>query len=75
MDECKPLPGDSIWFRFGELTFSASRASHRTAAAQGLTLLHFSAQCKHISWDTFSCMVFPRPIRRGSRVGDQNGLG
>jgi len=30
----------------------APRRHHRVAAQQGLTLVHYSAQRKHILWDT-----------------------
>jgi len=43
---------------------------------QGLTIVHFSAQRKHIWWHMFRCMVFPQSIKQGE-IGrcDQAGLG
>ena len=67
-------------------TAARHRASERSAAAaattgdaddQGLTLGHFSAQRKQISWDAFGELCIRQSIRqgRGTRVGDKYGLG
>jgi hypothetical protein len=37
------------------------------AAAQGLTLVHRSAQRKHILWDTLGALVLPSLSDRGRR--------
>jgi hypothetical protein len=40
---------------------------------QGISLVHFAAQRKHILWDTFGAWFFPSLLDRRTRVGDQNG--
>jgi len=43
---------------------------------QGLTLVHFSAQHKHVLWDNVGCMIIPQSIRQGDTGRcDQKGLG
>jgi tRNA(Phe) wybutosine-synthesizing methylase Tyw3 len=55
---------------------SASRAAGRKGGEwQELTLVHFSAQRKHISWDTFGAWLSRSLLDRGTRVGDPKGLG
>jgi hypothetical protein len=47
-------------------------------ARQGLTLVHFSAQRKHILLDTMGCMISPQSITQGDTGRCevlQNGLG
>jgi hypothetical protein len=36
---------------------------------QGLTIIHFSAQRKHILWDTLGARVSPSLLDRGTRGG------
>jgi len=38
-------------------------------AQQGLTLDHFSAQRKHMLWDTLGAQISPSPSDRGTRGG------
>jgi hypothetical protein len=55
----------------------AERAEATLARAEGkgLTLVHFSAQLKHILWDTFGAWFCHSQLDRRKRGGDQKGLG
>jgi len=43
------------------------RMARAAAAAQGLTLVHFSAQHKHTVWDTLGAWFSPSLLDRGTR--------
>ena len=47
VDECKPLP------LLRRARVEREQFARQRALRQGLTLVHFSAQRKHILWDTF----------------------
>jgi hypothetical protein len=48
---------------------AGSNSSARPAPCQGLTLVHFSAQRKHILLDTFGACFSPSLLDRGTRGG------
>ena len=62
----------SVWF--DDDTCRTAAVPHKDRR-QGLTLVHLSAQRKHISWVTFGAWFSPSLLDRGTRVEDQNGLG
>ena len=43
--------------------------SMKATFIQGLTLVHFSAQRKHILWDTMGAWFSPNLLDRGTRGG------
>ena len=55
--------------------FRRQQAAYQNHQRQGLTLVHFSAQRKHILWDTFGAWFSPSLLDRGTGLGDQNGIG
>ena len=71
VDECKPLPTppappDPIALRFTDPSVGRSSTA---AGDQGLTLVHFLAQRKHILWDTSGACFSPSLSDRGTRGG------
>ena len=60
--------------RTGPMTTTTT--TQTTGWRQGLTLVHFSAQRKHICVGYVGCMISPQSIRQGdTERRDQNGLG
>ena len=53
MDKCRHLPSSSS----PDTTLVPAMAAKVSAAAQGLTLLHFSAQCEHFLSHVVGCFA------------------
>ena len=69
VNECKPLPSSPFWLHtcMGDATTRRnSGVMHIGPHAQGLTLVHFSGQRKHILWDSCGAWVSPSLLDRGT---------
>ena len=51
---------------------AARQVARGVAPVQGLTLVHYSAQRKHILWDTLGASFSPSLLDRGTRRGVTN---
>jgi hypothetical protein len=58
-----------ILLRFTTAADVLSLLQLQRATGQGLTLVHFSAQRKHILWDTSGAWFSPSLLDRGTRGG------
>ena len=60
----------------GAMACAVRAGAGACAPAQGLTFVNYSAERKHILWDTCGCMIFPKSIRQGDKERcDLHGLG
>ena len=59
VNECKPLPSSPTPMESCVITNSVG------AWEQGLTLVHFSAQCKHVLLDTLGACLLDRGTHEG----------